>query len=79
MKITKRILKIFVALVLISIGIVGVFMPILNGIIFLLLGLILLSFENKFIHHHLEKNAAKNEHINKWYKKLDLWMRKLFN
>lgn len=79
MKTTKRIIKILIATVFIFIGVVGVFMPILNGVLFLLLGFILLSFENKYIHSHLEKYASKNEHVNRWYKKLDLFMRKIFN
>lgn len=78
MRSAKRTFYIFLAILLIIVGICGLVLPILNGVIFLLLGFILLSFESPYIHHHLQRLAAKNDHINTWYKKLDAWMRKIF-
>lgn len=43
----KRILKISVGMLLILLGIVGLFLPILQGILFLLLGTLILSSESK--------------------------------
>ncbi|MCF7843376.1 hypothetical protein K9M47_00580 [Candidatus Gracilibacteria bacterium] len=78
MKTTKHVLRVILGAVFILVGILGVFLPILNGILFLLLGLILLSFENKYIHKHLQSAVSKNDFINKWYLKLDILMRKIF-
>ena len=78
MRSAKRTLYIFLAILLIIIGLCGLVLPILNGVIFLLLGFILLSFESPYIHRHLQRVAAKNDHVYKWYKKLDHWMRKIF-
>lgn len=78
MRTAKRTLYIVIAVLFIVVGICGLVLPILNGIIFLLLGFILLSFESTYIHHHLQRLAAKNDHLNTWYKKLDTWMRKIF-
>ena len=68
----------FISVILIIIGIVGLVLPILNGIIFLLLGFILLSFESPYIEYHLRRIVAKNKIVEKWYSKLDAWMRKIF-
>lgn len=78
MKTAKRTFYIFIAFLLIFIGICGLILPILNGIIFLLLGFILLSFESPYIHRHLQRLASKNEQLSRWYLKLDTWMRKIF-
>lgn len=78
MKSAKRTLYIVIALLLITVGIFGLVLPILNGVLFLLLGFILLSFESSYIHYHLQKIASKNDTINAWYKKLDSWMRRVF-
>lgn len=43
----KRILKISLGILLILLGIAGLFLPILQGILFLLLGTLLLSSESK--------------------------------
>jgi uncharacterized membrane protein YbaN (DUF454 family) len=43
----KRIVKITLGIFLILLGIVGLFLPILQGILFLLLGTLLLSSESK--------------------------------
>ena len=78
MKSAKRTFYVVIAILFIIIGICGLVLPILNGIIFLLLGFILLSFESPYIHRNLERVASKNETVNAWYKKLDHWMRSVF-
>lgn len=78
MRSVRKTFYIFIACLLIIVGVFGLVLPILNGVIFLLLGFILLSFESLYIHHHLQRIAAKNDHVNHWYKKLDAWMRKIF-
>ncbi len=43
----KRILKISLGILLILLGLIGLFLPILQGILFLLLGTLILSSESK--------------------------------
>ena len=74
----KKILHIGLAIILIAIGIAGLVLPILDGVIFLLLGFILLSFESTYIEEHLNRIAKKNKRIDLWYEKLNTWMRKNF-
>lgn len=74
----KKILHIALAVILIAIGIAGLVLPILDGIIFLLLGFILLSFESPLIEVRLSTIAKKNRYIDAWYEKLNIWMRKFF-
>lgn len=76
---TRRVAHLIIALMLIIIGVCGLILPILNGVIFLLLGFILLSFESPYIEHHLKAFVHKNKNAEKWYSKLDAWMRKKFN
>lgn len=51
----KRILLLIAGWGFILLGIVGLFLPVLQGILFLLIGLILLSTEYVWAHHLLRK------------------------
>jgi uncharacterized protein (TIGR02611 family) len=51
----KRILILIVGWVFILFGIVGLFLPILQGILFILIGLAILSTEYVWAHHLLAK------------------------
>jgi uncharacterized membrane protein YbaN (DUF454 family) len=72
----KKAVHIVLGLTLILIGLAGLVLPILNGTILLLIGLILLSFENVYVESHLQRIARKNTLLEKWYNKLSVWMRK---
>jgi uncharacterized membrane protein YbaN (DUF454 family) len=52
---TKRIILLVVGWGFILLGIAGLFLPVLQGIVFLLIGLILLSTEYAWAHHLLRK------------------------
>ena len=51
----KRVLVLIVGWCFILLGIVGLFLPILQGVLFLLIGLIILSSEYVWAHHLLTK------------------------
>jgi uncharacterized membrane protein YbaN (DUF454 family) len=51
----KRVLVLVVGWCFILLGIVGLFLPILQGVLFLLIGLIILSSEYVWAHHLLAK------------------------
>jgi hypothetical protein len=55
----KRVLTIVVGWVFILLGIAGLFLPILQGILFILIGLIILSSEYVWAHHLLQKLRAR--------------------
>ncbi len=74
----KKLAHILLGVFLIILGVAGLILPILNGILFLLLGFILLSFESTYVESHLNKFAHKNTLIGKWYEKLLTFMNKLF-
>jgi uncharacterized membrane protein YbaN (DUF454 family) len=73
-----RTLQILLGILLVVIGIAGLILPMLNGIVFLLLGLIILSFEHPQVEYALNKYAHKNKKVGEWYEKLDIWLRKIF-
>lgn len=73
----KRTVYILVAILLILIGLCGLVLPILNGVFFLILGFILLSFESPYVEFHLQKIVRKNVILEKWYRKLDIFMKKI--
>lgn len=55
----KRVLVLMVGWSFILLGIVGLFLPILQGILFLLIGLFILSTEYIWAHHLLESLRAR--------------------
>lgn len=75
----KKMAHVLIGGFLVLFGIVGLILPILNGLIPLLLGLILLSFESPYVEYHLKKVAHTTEFTGRWYEKLERWMKKFFN
>lgn len=55
----KRVLVLMVGWSFVMLGIVGLFLPILQGILFLLIGLFILSSEYLWAHHLLERLRAR--------------------
>lgn len=51
----KRVLVLVIGWAFIALGIVGLFLPVLQGILFLLIGLVILSTEYAWAHHLLNK------------------------
>jgi membrane protein implicated in regulation of membrane protease activity len=61
-----------------SVGVIGAILPIMNGTFFLILGLILISFESPYVEKMLHKITNKNRIAQKWHYKLENWLRKYF-
>ena len=55
----KRILLLIVGWAFILLGIIGLFLPVLQGVLFLLIGLMILSGEYVWAHHLLRKLKLK--------------------
>lgn len=74
----KKTLHVTLALLLILLGMAGLILPLLNGILFLLLGFILLSFESPYTEERLTRIAHRYNMTGNLYDKLYAWMKKLF-
>ncbi len=72
----KKAVHILLGGLLIAIGIAGLVLPVLNGMLFLLIGLILLSFESAYVESNLRRLAHRNKFLSKWYERLSVWMKK---
>lgn len=75
----KKFLLIVLGLSLMLIGLLGLVLPILNGTLLLLVGIILLSFESTRVEKAVLSFVERSEFLKKWHKKLDQLLRKLFN
>lgn len=79
----KRILTLIVGWAFILLGIAGLFLPILQGILFLLIGLIILSSEYVWAHRLLQKVKARfpklAEHSHHAHQRADVWMHRIFH
>jgi uncharacterized membrane protein YbaN (DUF454 family) len=66
----KIVLRILFATALIFIGVLGVLLPVLQGIPFLLAGLIILSLDFPYIEERLEKFVLRHKSLEKLYRKV---------
>ena len=64
--------------ILVLVGIAGLILPILNGTVFLIVGLIIISFESPTVEEKLFKLTQKNKTIHHLYLKLEKNLRKFF-
>jgi len=78
----KRVLVVIIGWVFIALGIVGLFLPVLQGILFLLIGLVILSTEYVWAHHLLNKVRQRFPKIGRVADeataKANHWMQHLF-
>lgn len=74
----RKIFRITLAVVLLFVGVLGLVLPILNGIIPITIGLILLSFESKYVQSALENAVKKNHRVEHWYHRLAKIIRRFF-
>jgi len=76
----KRIGVIAVGWAFIVLGIAGLFLPILQGVLFLLIGLLILSTEYVWAHHLLQKLRARFPriagHVDAAKERAERWMRR---
>ena len=76
----KRIAVLVVGWAFIALGIVGLFLPILQGVLFLLIGLLILSTEYVWAHHLLTKLRARfpkiSEHLDNAWMKAERWVKR---
>ncbi len=73
-----RLLKLLVITVLFLLGLAGVILPIVNGTLFLLLALILVSSESPYVKKRLHELTNKNATAHKWHIYLETLVQKVF-
>lgn len=74
----KKMFHMMLGISLIFIGILGIVLPVIHGTFFLILGLILISFETPNFEAFLSRLAKKNATIDSIYKKLLHWVQQIF-
>ena len=72
----KRIVVLAVGWTLVAFGVVGLFLPILQGVLFILLGLLVLSRESETAHRWLEQGRKRHPHLDERLKRWGTWWRK---
>ena len=77
----KRIVVLVLGWAFILLGVAGLFLPILQGVLFLLIGLILLSSEYVWAHHLLrrlrERFPGVAQHAERAQERAHLWLRRI--
>ena len=77
----KRILVLAMGWGFVLLGIAGLFLPLLQGILFLLIGLIILSSEYVWAHHLLhrlrERFPGVAQHAERAQERAHLWLRRI--
>lgn len=81
-RIAKRALVLIVGWVFIALGIIGLFLPVLQGVFFLIIGLVILSSEYVWAHRLLQKLRecfpAVSRKADQAREKASAWWRRLF-
>ena len=76
----KHILIQLTGWIFIVLGVIGLFLPILQGVLFLFIGLIILSGEYAWAHHLLQKLRTRfpklSSKVDEATEKASLWMRR---
>jgi len=81
-RIAKRALVLIVGWVFIALGIIGLFLPVLQGVFFLIIGLVILSSDYVWAHRLLQKLRerfpAVGRKADQAREKASVWWRRLF-
>ena len=75
-KALKNVVVLIIGWIFIGLGILGLFLPILQGVLFILIGLAILSSRSKLIKRFLKH---LEEHYPHHHKRVDIWREKIRN
>ena len=75
----RRIAILILAWLFILLGIAGLFLPFLQGILFLLVGVLLLSRESEWARRHLDRLRARYPMLDRYMGEAEAWSRKQWN
>ena len=74
----KRIVVLLIGWLLIAFGVVGLFLPILQGVLFIMLGLLVLSRESKTARRWLQRARQRYPNVDAKLKDWGSWWRQRF-
>jgi uncharacterized membrane protein YbaN (DUF454 family) len=74
----KRIVVLVIGWLLIAFGVVGLFLPVLQGVLFIMLGLLVLSRESETAHRWLQRGRQKYPKVDAKLKEWGTWWRRRF-
>jgi uncharacterized membrane protein YbaN (DUF454 family) len=74
----KRIVVLVIGWLLIAFGVVGLFLPVLQGVLFIMLGLLVLSGESETAHRWLQRGRQKFPKVDARLKEWGNWWRQRF-
>ena len=72
----KKILILAIGIIFIILGIAGLFLPFLQGILFLVIGLILISLCFPNMRPHIKRHAERQRHVSSAVNKVEEWIAK---
>jgi uncharacterized protein len=75
----RRIAILILAWLFILLGIAGLFLPFLQGILFLFVGVLLLSRESEWARRHLDRMRARYPKLDRYMGEAETWSRKQWN
>jgi uncharacterized membrane protein YbaN (DUF454 family) len=71
----KKVVVLVIGWMLIALGVVGLFLPVLQGVLFILLGLYVLSRESETAHRWLQRGRRRYPRVDAKLKDWGLWWR----
>lgn len=74
----KRFVVLAIGWLLIAFGVVGLFLPILQGVLFIMLGLLVLSGESETAHRWLQRGRQRYPQIDAKLKQWGMWWRRRY-
>jgi uncharacterized membrane protein YbaN (DUF454 family) len=75
----KRIVVLLIGWLLIAFGVIGLFLPILQGVLFIMLGLYVLSRESETARQWLQRGRQRYPNVDAKLKEWGIWWRRRFN
>ncbi len=79
MKEFKQIVLLIIGWCFVGLGVLGLFLPILQGILFIMIGLAILSARSKTVKGWLKDLEARHpryhQHLDRWRKKIRHWLK----
>lgn len=73
----KRILIVSLGILFLVLGLVGLVLPFLQGILFLAIGIILVSFSFPKVRTWINKHTEKHPHLASMLNKMERWIKKI--
>lgn len=74
----SRIVVLVIGWLLVAFGVVGLFLPVLQGVLFIMLGLLVLSRESETAHRWLQRGRKRYPKVDAQLKEWGAWWRKRF-